>query len=196
MKDAGRGGRKPRADALRNREKLMTAAKAAFTEAGAEVSLEEIARRAGVGIGTLYRHFPTREPLLEAVYRREVEQLAAAAERLVDDLPPAEALRQWMRLFADYLAPKKVIAPALAAMAGGHSELFATSSKLIRGAVELLLERAIAAGALRDDVEVDDIIQALAGVAYNVASPGWRERAYRLIDIVVAGLQAPAAPDR
>ncbi len=101
--------RKPRADARRNRERLLATAKAAFTEVGADVSLDEIARRAGVGIGTLYRHFPTRDALVEAVYRREVEQLAGAATRLLGSLPPGEALYEWMRLFVDYIATKKVV---------------------------------------------------------------------------------------
>src|SRR5580658_7642845 len=104
--------RKPRADAMRNREHLLEIAKLAFADAGADVSLEEIARRAGVGIGTLYRHFPTRGAVVEAVYRREVRQLASAAERLLAEGPPGEALHQWMRLFVDYIATKKVIASA------------------------------------------------------------------------------------
>ena len=103
--------RKPRADAQRNRDGLLEAAKAAFAEVGPEASLDEIARRARVGIGTLYRHFPTRDAIVEAVYRREVQQLADAAPRLIESLPPAEALRAWMRLFIDYIAAKRVIAP-------------------------------------------------------------------------------------
>jgi AcrR family transcriptional regulator len=112
--------RKPRADARRNRDGLLEAAKATFAEVGAEASLDEIARRAGVGIGTLYRHFPTRDAVVEAVYRREVQQLADAAPRLIESMAPAEALRAWMRLFIDYIAAKKVIAPALkSSVAGG-----------------------------------------------------------------------------
>ncbi|MCA8906617.1 MAG: TetR/AcrR family transcriptional regulator [Rhodospirillaceae bacterium] len=186
----GGGGRRLRADALRNRERLLEAAKAAFTEAGPEASLEEIARRAEVGIGTLYRHFPTRNDILAAVYRREVEQLGAAAERLLGEMAPADALRQWLRLSVDYLATKKVIAPALGTMEGGASALYAASSQHIRGAMDLLLERAIAAGEVRADVETADLVQALAGLAYNPDSPGWRERALRLIDILLAGLRA------
>ena len=120
-----RGSRKPRADAQRNRDGLLEAAKAAFAEVGPEASLEEIARRADVGIGTLYRHFPTRDAIVEAVYRREVQHLADAAPRLADSLPPAEALRAWMRVFIDYIAAKKVIAPALKSLVGGGSALYA-----------------------------------------------------------------------
>ena len=107
------GSRKPRADARRNRDRLLEAAKAAFGELGPEASLDEIARRAGVGIGTLYRHFPTREAIVEAVYRREVQQLADAAPRLAESLPPAEALRAWLGVFIAYIGAQKVIAPAL-----------------------------------------------------------------------------------
>lgn len=187
------GAKRPRADALRNRERLLEAAKAAFTAVGPDVPLEEIARRAEVGIGTLYRHFPTREAILEAVYRREVERMAAAAERLLGEHPPGEALRQWMRLFIDYLATKKVIVPALSTMVGGTTALYESSGGLIRAAVARLLERGIAAGDVRADVETADIIQALAGLAYNVASPGWRASALRLIDILIAGLRPPPA---
>jgi AcrR family transcriptional regulator len=189
MTNSAGAGRRPRADALRNRERLVEVAKTAFTELGPEVSLEEIARRAGVGIGTLYRHFPTRDAMVEAVYRREVEQLAAAAERLLAGLPPGEALRQWMRLFVDYIATKKVIAPALATMVGDKSALQQTSLGLITTAVARLLSRAAAAGDVRADVETADIMQALAGLAYNTNSPGWRKSALRLVDILTAGLR-------
>src|SRR5271156_5096064 len=105
--------RKPRADSQRNREKLLSVAKDAFAELGPDVALEEIARRAGVGIGTLYRHFPTRDALLSEVYRHAVEQLAETAARLSETRAPVDALRDWMRLFVDYIATKQVIAPAL-----------------------------------------------------------------------------------
>ena len=187
--------RRPRADALRNRERLLEAAKAAFAELGAGVALEDIARRADVGIGTLYRHFPTRDAIVEAVYSREVRQLAASAEGLLSELPPGEALRAWMRLFVDYLATKKVIAPALSAMVGGASALYETSSGLIKGAISLLAEQAVAAGEIRSDIEVADLMQALAGLAYGVAHPGWRTSALRLIDILMAGLRPDSAED-
>jgi len=184
--------RKPRADARRNRERLLEAAKAAFAEAGADVSLDEIARRAGVGIGTLYRHFPTRGAIVEAVYRREVQQLADAATRLLAALPPGAALHEWMRLFVDYIAAKKVIASALGSIAGGVSELYASSGARITGAISLLVERARASGDIRADVDPTDLLRALVGFAYGNAGSGWEASAKRLIDVLMDGLRARA----
>jgi len=182
--------RKPRADGERNRERLMASAKAAFTEVGADVSLDEIARRAGVGIGTLYRHFPTRGALIEAVYRREVEQLAGAAARLLGALPPGEALYQWMRLFVDYIATKKVVIAALGSMGGGSSELYAYSTAQLTGAMSMLLDRARLSHEIRPDVDPTDLLRALVGF-YGNAGPGWRESALRLIDLLMDGLRPP-----
>ena len=182
-------GRKPRVDGQRNRERLSEAAKAAFAEVGADVSLEEIARRAGVGIGTLYRHFPTRDAIVEAVYRREVRQLAEAATRLLTEMPPGEALRQWMRLFVDYIATKKVLASALSAIVGGASELYASAGAQIASAMNLLVERAAAAGDLRPDADPNDLLRALVGFTYGNASPTWQASALRLIDILMDGLR-------
>ncbi|HTI00781.1 MAG TPA: TetR/AcrR family transcriptional regulator [Acidisoma sp.] len=181
--------RKPRADSQRNREKLLEVAKAAFSESGTDISLEEIARRAGVGIGTLYRHFPNRDAILADVYRRGVEQLAAAAAELSSSHPPLEALRAWMRLFVDYIATKKLIAPALNAMAGGTTELYAASGPVITEAVELLITRARAAGAIREDVAPLDLLHALFGFAYGSAGPDWQPSALRLIDVLIDGLR-------
>ena len=181
--------RKPRADAQRNRERLIEVAKAAFADAGADVSLEEIARRAGVGIGTLYHHFPTRDAIVEAVYRREVRQLASAAERLLAETPPGEALHQWMRLFVDYIATKKVIASALSALVGGAGDLYAASGEMITGAMRSLTARAVAAGDIRPDVDPNDLLRALVGFTYGNASPGWQESALRLIDLLMDGLR-------
>jgi AcrR family transcriptional regulator len=157
--------RKPRADARRNRDGLLEAAKAAFAEVGPEASLEEIARRADVGIATLYRHFPTRDAIVEAVYRREVQQLANAAPRLIESLPPAEALRAWMRLFIDYIAAKKVIAPALKSLVGGGSALYVDSGARITEAIGLLVERARASGDIRPNADSADLLRALIGFA-------------------------------
>ncbi len=110
--------RKPRADAQRNRERILEAAKEAFTRSGADASLDEIAKQACVGPGTLYRHFASREALIEAVYRTEVEKLAAAQRNFAETMPPIEALRAWMLLFLDYIAAKKIIAPALNTLIG------------------------------------------------------------------------------
>ena len=182
--------RKPRADARRNRESLLEAAKAAFAEVGAEASLEEIARRAGVGIGTLYRHFPTRDAVVEAVYRREVQQLADAAPRLIESLPPVEALRAWMELFIDYVAAKRVIAPALKSLVGGGSALYADSSARINQAMALLVERAQATGDIRPSANSADLLRALIGFAYVNSAPDWEASARRLIDLMIDGLRS------
>jgi AcrR family transcriptional regulator len=186
-----RPARKPRADARRNRERLVDAAKAAFAEGGAEVSLEEIARRARVGIGTLYRHFPSRDAVLAAVYRREVQQMADAADRLLTSEAPAEALHEWMRLFVDYIATKKVIAPALGSFAGGAAGISAASGLSIVDAVTRLVERARAAGDIRPDTDPADIGRALIGFTYGNAGAGWEASALRLIDILMDGLRTP-----
>src|ERR1700722_20405069 len=138
--------RKPRTDALRNRERILEAAKAAFTRQGASASLEEIAKQAGVGAGTLYRHFPTRDELIEGVYRHEVEKLAAAAARFAESMSPLEALRAWMLLLVDYIAAKHIIAPALHGFVGGPSRLYEGSRSLIQGAIDELVKRAKKSG--------------------------------------------------
>lgn len=184
--------RKPRADGVRNREKLMEVAKAAFADVGTDVSLDEIARRAGVGIGTLYRHFPTRDAIIEAVYRREVEQLARSAARLLASLPPGDALREWMRLFVDYIATKKVMASALGALVGTSPELYASSTTQITDAVVLLVKCAREDGSIRPDADPDDLLRALVGFTYGNTSPNWQPSALRLIDIIMDGLRAGA----
>jgi AcrR family transcriptional regulator len=182
-------GRKPRADGQRNRERLMQAAKAAFADIGPEVSLDEIARRAGVGIGTLYRHFPTRDAVVEAVYRREVQQLADAATRLSDTLPPGEALHQWMRLFVDYIATKRLIGSALSSIVGGVSELYMASGLLIIGAINDLVRRASGSGDIRADIDPNDVLRGLVGFTYGNSDPAWEASALRLIDILMDGLR-------
>jgi AcrR family transcriptional regulator len=181
--------RRPRADAQRNRERLIETAKVAFAEVGPEVTLDEIARRAGVGIGTLYRHFPTRDAIVEAVYRHGVEQLSGAASHLLETLPPAEALHTWMRLFVDYVATKKVMASALSALVGGTKELFASSGPRITEAMALLVSRAEAAGEIRSGVDPLDLLHALVGISYGSLAPDWRASALRLIDILMDGLR-------
>ena len=181
--------RKPRADSARNRQLLIDAGKAAFSDVGLQVSLEEIARRAGVGIGTLYRHFPTREAVVEAVYRREVEQLAHAVPRLLETSPAGEALHKWMHLFVDYIATKRLIAPSLGAPAGRTSALHATSVELITGAISTLVKRAIASGDVRKDIDPSDLLRAMVGVSYGNPDAGWEASARRLIDILMDGLR-------
>ena len=181
--------RKPRADSARNRQLLIDAAKAGFTDVGLNVSLEEIARRAGVGIGTLYRHFPTREAVVEAVYRREVEQLAEAVPQLLQTSPAGAALHKWMHLFVDYIATKRIIAPSLGAAAGRSSPLHASSVELITNAISTLVKRAIASGDVRKDIDPADLLRAMVGVSYGNPDAGWQASARRLIDILMDGLR-------
>jgi AcrR family transcriptional regulator len=179
--------RQPRADALRNRERILDAAKQAFTRSTGNVNLDDIAKKAGVGPGTLYRHFPTREALLEAVYRTEVEKLAAAERELSKTLPPVEALRAWMLLFVDYIAAKHVIAPALNTLVGGPSKLFESSGAQIKAATRALVKRAIASGDIRPDLDPIDLLRALIGVSNVASGPGWPQSARRLVDILILG---------
>jgi AcrR family transcriptional regulator len=185
-KQAKPKGRKPRRDAARNRERILEAAKEAFTRSGGNASLDDIAKQAGVGPGTLYRHFPARDALLEAVYRTEVERLAAAERKLSESTPPLEALRAWMLLFVDYVATKKIIAPALTALVGGPSVIEASQTQ-IQEAIRALVKRAILSGDVRKDLEPVDLLKALVGVAYMSSSPDWQESARRLVDILVTG---------
>jgi AcrR family transcriptional regulator len=180
-------GRKPRADAQRNRELILEAAKEAFSRSGANASLDDIATEAGVGAGTLYRHFPTRDALLEAVYRTEVEKLAAAEQKFAAAMPPIEALRAWMLLFVDYIATKKIIAPALNTLVGGASKLIEASYAQIWEAIGALVKRAIKSGDIRKDLDPIDLLRALIGVANISASPDWRQSARRLVDILITG---------
>jgi AcrR family transcriptional regulator len=181
--------RKPRADSARNRQLLVDAAKAGFSAVGLDVSLEEIARRAGVGIGTLYRHFPTREAVVEAVYRREVEHLAEAVPQLLQCSPAGEALHKWMHLFVDYIATKRIIAPSLAAAAARTPALHKTSLELITGAVSTLVKHAVASGDVRKDIDPSDLLRAMVGVSYGNPDAGWEASARRLIDILMDGLR-------
>ena len=183
--------RKPRADSARNRQLLIDAAKAGFSDVGLDVSLEEIARRAGVGIGTLYRHFPTREEVVEAVYRREVEHLAEAVPQLLHSSPAGEALHKWMHLFVDYIATKRIIAPSLAAATARTPALYTTSLELITGAISTLVKRAIASGDVREDIDPSDLLRAMVGVSYGNPDAGWEASARRLIDILMDGLRRP-----
>jgi AcrR family transcriptional regulator len=179
--------RKPRADALRNRERILDVAREAFTRDGANVSLDDVAKQAGVGPGTLYRHFPTREALLEAVYRTELEKLAAAEKEFATTMPPVEALREWMRLFVDYMATKLIIVPALNTMAGCSSKVMESSGELIRDAIDRLVKRAVESGEIRPDLNPLDLLRALAGVSNVAPVPEWPESAKRLVDILILG---------
>jgi AcrR family transcriptional regulator len=179
--------RKPRMDAQRNRERILEVAKDAFARSGAGTSLDDIAKQAGVGAGTLYRHFPTRDALLEAVYRTEVEKLAAAERKLAEELSPIEALRAWMLLFVDYIATKQIIAPALNTLVGGPSKVYEASGAQITGAIRALVERAIESGDIRRDLDPLDLLRALIGVSNVACGPDWQQSAKRLVDILITG---------
>jgi AcrR family transcriptional regulator len=183
------GGRKPRADAERNRIRLLETAKAAFAEKGSGASLDEIARTAGVGPGTLYRHFPTRDALVAAVYRNETGQLIAAADRLAETSPPVAALCEWLRLFVGYIATKRGMYEALSSMAGGPSDLYSGSSERIKDAIATLAERAVASGDIRLDLDPLDLLRALASVVNASSGPDGEKAANRLIDIMIAGVR-------
>jgi AcrR family transcriptional regulator len=184
-----RAPRKPRADALRNRDRLLEAAKTVFSAGGPDASLEAVARTAGVGIGTLYRHFPTREALFEAVYRHEVQQLADLAERLKKDTRPIEALRQWMRSIVKFVATKKGMSTALALAIAKDSDLVSDSADRLTRAIGLLLEQAVAAGEVRSDVSSEDLLRAIVGMCYTHDQAGWQKNVLRLVDIFVDGLR-------
>lgn len=179
--------RKPRTDAQRNRERILKIAKEAFTRAGANASLDDIAKDSKVGAGTLYRHFPTRDALIEAVYRTEVEKLAAAERRFTETMPPVHALRAWLLLFVDYIAAKHIIAPVLNSVAGGPSRLFEGSFSLIHAAIDALVKRAIKSGDIRRDLEPFDLLRALIGVSNVASTPDWQQSAKRLVDILITG---------
>jgi AcrR family transcriptional regulator len=182
--------RKPRADAVRNRERLLETAADIFSAGGPDASLEAVAKRARVGIGTLYRHFPTREALFDAVYRREVDQLSELAERLADQVEPVEALRRWLHANVRLVATKKGMVAALALAAHRPSELHAYSADRLTKAVGSLLDGAAKAGEIRADVTPEDLLRALVGMSYNVYdTPDWRKTALRLADIFVDGLR-------
>ena len=181
--------RKPRADAIRNRERVLEAAKAVFSAGGPEASLEAVARKAGVGIGTLYRHFPTREALFEAVYRREVQQLSELEEALKSEPDPVDALRRWLRSNVEFVATKKGMSAALALAVQSSSELTAFSFDRLTKAVGALLDRAVAAGEIRSDISPEDLLRALVGMCYLHDQPGWQKSVVRLLDVFVDGLR-------
>ena len=188
-RDLARSGRRPRADALRNRERLIEAATQVFGKGAPQASLEAVAREAGVGIGTLYRHFPTREALFEAVYRREVDQLAELAERLARETAPVEALRQWLHANIRLVATKRGMVEALQLIASGSTELKAYSFERLTRGLALLLARGVEAGDMRPDITADDLLRTVIGVFYADGSPDWQASALRIIDVFVDGLR-------
>ena len=190
--------KRPRADALRNRERLLEAAKALFSAGGPSASLEAVARCAGVGIGTLYRHFPTREALFEAVYRREVEHLADLAEQLGagplgTEGAPVDALRRWMRANVEFVATKKGMSAALALAAKACPDLSAYTFESLSRATGTLLRRAVEAGEVRTDISPEDLLRTLFGLCYTHDQPDWQENVLRLVDVFVDGLSKPSS---
>jgi AcrR family transcriptional regulator len=174
-------------DALRNRERILEVARDAFTRHGTQATLDEIARRAGIGPGTLYRHFPTREALIEEVYRSEVEKLTAAGQRYALTMRPLDALRSWMLLFIDHVARKSLILPAMDTVPGGSMRLIEGSRSLIHGTFRGLVQRAVDNGDLRADTDPDDIVRGLIGVFHTTNFPGWESSARRIVDILIEG---------
>ncbi|MFI6831119.1 MULTISPECIES: TetR/AcrR family transcriptional regulator [unclassified Kribbella] len=176
-----------RADAQRNRDQILAAASRAFAKCGLEATLDGIAKDAGVGIGTLYRHFPTRDALIEAAYRSELAAVCDAAPELLEKLPPAEALRAWMDRFIDYMTRKLGMAEALRAVIAAGANPYAHSFELLVGAIKPLLDAGAAAGELRPDVPAEDVLVSLSGVA--LAAGSRRDQADRLLDLLLDGLR-------
>jgi AcrR family transcriptional regulator len=167
-----------------------------FSAGGPDASLEAVAKRAGVGIGTLYRHFPTREALFEAVYRREVQQLGDLAEQLKSEASPVDALRRWLRSNVEFVATKKGMTAALALAVHGSSELYAYTFDRLTKAVGALVDRAVAAGEIRADISPEDVLRALVGMCYIHDQPGWQKSVLRLVDVFVDGLRVQANAKR
>jgi AcrR family transcriptional regulator len=178
-----------RADAQRNRDLLLAAAAAAFAQDGGEVTLESIARAAGVGLGTLYRHFPTREALVDAAYKSELARLCDSVPDLLAALAPDAALRAWMDSFVDYMTTKRGMAEALRAVVASGGNPFAESRARLRGALVALLDAGAAARLLREDVSPDDVLVGISGVSVLAAEPDQRDQAGRLLDLIMDGLR-------
>jgi AcrR family transcriptional regulator len=178
-----------RADAQRNRDRLVEVAVRAFSSGGPDVTLESIAREAGVGIGTLYRHFPTREALIEAAYRNELARLCGSAAELLQTSPADVALRAWMDRFIDYLATKHGMADALRAVIASGGDPFAQSRESLTDAIGALLKAGAADGSLRGDVAPADVIASLSGVSLVAGAPEQRDQAGRLLDLLLDGLR-------
>jgi AcrR family transcriptional regulator len=179
--------RAPRADAARNRDLLLAAATRAFASTREEPSMRAIAREAGVGIATLYRHFPTRESLVDAVYRDQVERLTLGARELLEQLPPGKAMRRWMDLFADWLATKRGMLETLRAMLQS-GEIVDARTELLE-AISTILDAGVAAGELRADVRAEDVAASLLGLLAVADHSGNQAQAGRLLDILMDGLR-------
>jgi AcrR family transcriptional regulator len=186
---AARPPRPLRADARANRDRLIETAARLFAADGVDVPLESVAKQAGVGIGTLYRHFPTRDALVEAVYRQEVDRICEAADELLRRLPPDEALDAWLHRFVSYAATKRGLAGALQSIMASDERLYASTRERLLAAVTALLGAAVAAGTVRDDLPPDDLLLAINGVWLIPDGPTWTARAERLLHVVMDGLR-------
>jgi AcrR family transcriptional regulator len=184
-----------RADAQLNQDRLLEAAARAFARDGSEASLKAIAKDAGVGIGTLYRRFPTRERLIEATYRNETARLCAAAPELLQASPAAEALRTWMDLFVDYMATKHGMADALHAVLVTEGDLRMQTRDLLTEALATLMAAAAADQTIRPDIDPNDVLMGLGGVTLIAGEPGQRDLARRLLDLLMDGLKHHGNPD-
>ena len=184
--------RRPRADAVRNRELLLSAAADAFAAGGADVPLEDIARSAGVGIGTLYRHFPTREGLVEAVYRNEIDVLCERADELLETMPPDLALAEWMRLFVRHVATKKGMLSVLKPLLSSNPSFFDQTRGRATAAATKLLEAGVAAGTVRGDIDGGDLIRAVGGICMSTDQER-SEASERLVGLLFDGLRRGAA---
>jgi AcrR family transcriptional regulator len=183
-----------RADARRNRDRLLDAAVRAFSQDRPDVTLDAIAKDAGVGIGTLYRHFPTREALVEAAYRNELARLCDAVAELLQAQPPDQALRAWMDRFVDYMTTKRGMADALRAVIASGGNPYAQSRDRLIAAITTLLRAAAAAGTVRPGIEPADVLAGLSGVSLAAGEPAQRDQASRVLDLLMDGLRYRAGP--
>jgi AcrR family transcriptional regulator len=178
-----------RADARRNRDKLVATAHQLFTENGTDVALEAVAQKAGVGVGTLYRHFPTRDALVEAVYLTELDRLHSGAAELLASYPPDEALERWLDLFVQYAVTKRGLAGALRSIFESGGNLYAQSRAKIVDALGSLLDAAGAEGAIRSDLDPEDVLLAMGGIWSLPDEPDWAGRARKLLGLMMDGLR-------
>ena len=178
-----------RADARRNRDRLVAVAQEVFAEQGAGASLDDIAKRAGVGPGTLYRHFPTREALQEAAYRDAVAELAERGRALADELPPGPALESWIAALVAHIRNHTALAGALVESMGKQGEVFVECHRLMHETGAQLVDDARAAGAVREDVQERDLLWMAHGVAQSAAGEGGGERVVRLQEVLLRGLR-------
>jgi AcrR family transcriptional regulator len=186
--------KRPRADAERNRQRLVEAARAAFSSGPTPVTMDQVAREAGVGIGTLYRHFPTREALVEALYRKELADLCASVDDLLATRAPGDALRAWMDRFADYVTAKREMAETLRTVFASGTVTVSQAREELARAVSAVLKADAATGTLRDDVRPEDIVALIVGSFAATSLAGGREQLDRMLDLLVDAVRRPRTP--